>query len=326
MSTEITALNERVKQESTIVATVIDQVGRVIVGQRYLLERMVIGLLCRGHVLLEGVPGLAKTLSVSTLAAAVRAGFQRIQFTPDLLPADITGTLIYNQKDGSFIPRKGPVFTNFVLADEINRASPKTQSSLLECMAEFQVSADGVTRLLPVPFFVIATENPIEYRGVYPLPEAQLDRFLMRLRMGYPTAAQEVAVLERQVREHPIAAVRSVAGCEVIGELQQAVRQVFLEASVKEYMVALTTATREHPMVALGASPRGSLGLMRASQALAAMAGREFVIPDDVKAVAEPVLSHRLILRPEAPADNVSGAQIIEEILGQVPAPALTRS
>jgi len=307
-------------------SAIIEQVETVIIGKRRTVELALAALLCNGHVLLEDIPGVGKTTLAKALAAASGCTYKRIQFTPDLLPADVTGTSIFNQKTGDFEFRPGPVFANFVLADEINRASPKTQSSLLECMAEFQVSADGVTRLLPVPFFVIATENPIEYRGVYPLPEAQLDRFLMRLRMGYPTAAQEVAVLERQVREHPIAAVRSVAGCEVIGELQQAVRQVFLEASVKEYMVALTTATREHPMVALGASPRGSLGLMRASQALAAMAGREFVIPDDVKAVAEPVLSHRLILRPEAPADNVSGAQIIEEILGQVPAPALTRS
>jgi MoxR-like ATPase len=305
---------------------IIEQVETVIIGKRRTVELALAALLCNGHVLLEDIPGVGKTTLAKALAAASGCTYKRIQFTPDLLPADVTGTSIFNQKTGDFEFRPGPVFANFVLADEINRASPKTQSSLLECMAEFQVSADGVTRPLPVPFFVIATENPIEYRGVYPLPEAQLDRFLMRLRMGYPTAAQEVAVLERQVREHPIAAVRSVAGCEVIGELQQAVRQVFLEASVKEYMVALATATREHPMVALGASPRGSLGLMRASQALAAMAGREFVIPDDVKAVAEPVLSHRLILRPEARADNVSGAQIIEEILGRVPAPALTRS
>ena len=307
-------------------STIIEQVETVIVGKRHTVELALAALLCNGHVLLEDIPGVGKTTLAKALAIASGCTYKRIQFTPDLLPADITGTSIFNQKTADFEFRPGPVFANFVLADEINRASPKTQSSLLESMAEFQVSADGVTRLLPSPFFVIATENPIEYRGTYPLPEAQLDRFLLRLRMGYPTAAQEVTVLERQVLEHPINAVRPVAGCDVIVALQNAIRQVFLEASVKEYMVALTAATREHALVALGASPRGSLGLMRASQALAAMAGREFVIPDDVKAVAEPVLAHRIILRPEARADDLTGREVVEEILRQVPAPALTRS
>ena len=304
----------------------IEQVETVIIGKRRTIEFALAALLCNGHVLLEDIPGVGKTMLAKALAKASGCTYKRIQFTPDLLPADITGTSIFNQKTAEFEFRPGPVFANIVLADEINRASPKTQSSLLECMAEFQVTTDGVTRPLPSPFFVIATENPIEYRGTYPLPEAQLDRFLMRLQMGYPSPAQEITVLERQVIEHPIYSVQPVAGCEVMGMLQRALREVFLETSIKQYMVALTTATREHSLVALGASPRGSLGLMRASQALAAMAGREYVIPDDVKAVAEAVLAHRLILRPEARAENETGRRIVQEILAQVPAPAVTRS
>jgi MoxR-like ATPase len=302
---------------------VVNEIETVIVGKRCAVELVVIGLLCNGHILIEDIPGVGKTMLARALAAALGAKYRRIQFTPDLLPADITGTSIFNQKTAEFSFRPGPIFTNVLLADEINRATPKTQSSLLEGMEEFQVTVDGASHPLERPFFVIATENPIEYRGTYPLPEAQLDRFLMRISLGYPSPQEEVVILDRQVKEHPIHAVKPVVGREEVVRMQQHIRDIHIDPSLKQYMVDIVTATRDHPMLALGASPRASLGLMRTGQARAAIQERDFVLPDDVKALAAPVLLHRLILKPEARVRLGEVASIVEEILDQVPVPAV---
>jgi MoxR-like ATPase len=301
----------------------IEAIETVIVGKHESVQLIVIGLLCNGHILIEDIPGVGKTMLARSLAAALGAQYRRIQFTPDLLPADITGTSIFNQKTGEFSFRPGPIFTNILLADEINRATPKTQSSLLEGMEEFQVTVDGATRLLDRPFFVIATENPIEYRGTYPLPEAQLDRFLMRISLGYPTPEQEVIVLERQVKQHPIYSVKPVVQKDEVLQMQESVREVHIDASLKQYMVDIVTATRDHPLLALGASPRASLGLMRTGQARASLLGRDFVLPDDVKALAASVLCHRLILKPEARLRQSDLVSLVHEILDRVPVPAV---
>jgi MoxR-like ATPase len=303
--------------------TITDQIETVIVGKHGVVELVVIGLLCNGHILIEDIPGVGKTTLAKALAATLGATYRRIQFTPDLLPADITGTSIFNQKTGEFAFRPGPVFTNVLLADEINRATPKTQSSLLECMEEFQVTVDGATRKLERPFFVMATENPIEYRGTYPLPEAQLDRFLMRISVGYPTPEEEVVVLERQVKEHPIHSVKPVVEKEEVLRMQERIKDVHIDPSLKQYLVELVSETRRHPMLALGASPRASLGLMRTGQARAGLYGREFVLPDDIKALAPLVLCHRLLLKPEARARHTDAAEIVAEVLDQVPVPAV---
>jgi len=300
-----------------------EQIETVIVGKREAVELVVVGLLCNGHVLIEDIPGVGKTMLARALAAALGARYRRIQFTPDLLPADITGTSIFNQKTGEFAFRQGPIFANVLLADEINRATPKTQSSLLEGMEEFQVTVDGATHELERPFFVIATENPIEYRGTYPLPEAQLDRFLMRISLGYPSPEDEVEVLERQVKRHPIHSVRPVVPKEEVLRMQESIRDVHIEPSLKQYMVDIVAATREHPLLALGASPRASLGLMRTGQTRAALRGRDYVLPDDVKALATPVLGHRLILKPEARVREGDMASLVNGILDEVPVPAV---
>lgn len=302
---------------------IIEEIETVIVGKRQAVETIVVGLLCSGHILIEDIPGVGKTMLAKALAGALGAIYRRIQFTPDLLPADVTGTSVFNQKTGEFAFRQGPVFTNVLLADEINRATPKTQSSLLECMEEFQVTVDGATHMLDRPFFVIATENPIEYRGTYPLPEAQLDRFLMRVSIGYPTAEEEIVVLDRQVKEHPIKAVKAVVEREDVLRMQQSVKDVHIDPSLKQYMVQLVGETRNHPMLALGASPRASLGLMRIGQARAALQGREFVLPDDIKALAAPVLCHRLILKPEARVRQADVAELVAEIVDSVPVPVV---
>ena len=300
-----------------------DQIETVIVGKREAVELVVVGLLCNGHVLIEDIPGVGKTMLARALAAALGARYRRIQFTPDLLPADITGTSIFNQKTGEFAFRQGPIFANVLLADEINRATPKTQSSLLEGMEEFQVTVDGATHELERPFFVIATENPIEYRGTYPLPEAQLDRFLMRISLGYPSPEDEVVVLERQVKQHPIHSVHPVVRKEEVLRMQESIRDVHIDPSLKQYMVDIVAATRKHPLLALGASPRASLGLMRTGQTRAALRGRDYVLPDDVKALATPVLGHRLILKPEARVREGDMASLVNGILDQVPVPAV---
>jgi MoxR-like ATPase len=304
-------------------AAIIEEIETVIVGKRQAVETIVVGLLCSGHILIEDIPGVGKTMLAKALAGALGATYRRIQFTPDLLPADVTGTSVFNQKTGEFAFRQGPVFTNVLLADEINRATPKTQSSLLECMEEFQVTVDGATHMLDRPFFVIATENPIEYRGTYPLPEAQLDRFLMRVSIGYPTAEEEIVVLDRQVKEHPIKAVKAVVTREDVLRMQQSVKDVHIDPSLKQYMVQLVAETRNHPMLALGASPRASLGLMRTGQARAALQGREFVLPDDIKALAAPVLCHRLILKPEARVRQADVAELVAELVDSVPVPVV---
>jgi len=304
-------------------AVIIEEIETVIVGKRQAVETIVIGLLCSGHILIEDIPGVGKTMLAKALAGSLGATYRRIQFTPDLLPADVTGTSVFNQKSGEFAFREGPVFTNVLLADEINRATPKTQSSLLECMEEFQVTVDGATHMLDRPFFVIATENPIEYRGTYPLPEAQLDRFLMRVSIGYPTAEEEIVVLDRQVKEHPIKAVKAVVAREDVLRMQESVKDVHIDPSLKQYMVQLVAETRNHPMLALGASPRASLGLMRTGQARAALQGRDFVLPDDVKALAGPVLCHRLILKPEARVRQADVAELVAEIVDSVSVPVV---
>jgi len=302
---------------------VMDEIETVIVGKHQAVELVVVGLLCNGHILIEDIPGVGKTMLARSLAAALGAAYRRIQFTPDLLPADVTGTTIFNQKTAEFAFRAGPIFTNVLLADEINRASPKTQSSLLEVMEEFQVTVDGTTHQLERPFFVIATENPIEYRGTYPLPEAQLDRFLMRINLGYPNPDEEVVVLDRQIKQHPIYSVERVLESEEVLRMQQSVRDVHIDSSLKEYLVDLVARTRQHPMLSLGASPRASIGLMRTGQARAAIQGRDFVLPDDIKALAEPVLCHRLIVKPEARVRQTQAADIVAEIMEEAPVPVV---
>ena len=304
-------------------ARLIEQIETVIVGKRQTVRLTVAGLLCGGHILIEDIPGVGKTMLAKALAKALECEFKRIQFTPDLLPADVLGVSIYNQATGQFEFREGPIFANVVLADEINRATPKSQSALLEAMEEFQVTADGRTRELPRPFFVIATENPIEYEGTYSLPEAQLDRFLMRVSLGYPSPADEVDILTRQVKEHPIHRVTPVLSREDLLDLQDAVRDVAVDDSLKEYAVQLVDRTRSHPAVQLGASPRGSLGLMRCGQAVAAIAGRTYVIPEDIQGVAHAVLGHRIIVKPEHRIRGLGPEQIVGDILRSVDVPIL---
>ncbi|MBI4720307.1 MAG: MoxR family ATPase [Chitinivibrionia bacterium] len=300
---------------------IVENISKVIVGKRDSIRTLLVGLLAEGHVLLDDIPGLGKTLLAKSLARSIGASFKRVQFTPDLLPADITGFNVYNQQSGEFMFQPGPVMTHVLLADEINRTIPRTQSSLLESMEARQVTVDGKTYPLPHPFFVVATQNPIELEGTFPLPEAQLDRFLLRLRLGYPEQSEEIGILDRFQDADPLKELAPVAMPEEISALQQARRKIHVSPPVKEYIANIVIATRRMPSLRLGASPRGSLSLMRAGQALAAISGRDYVLPDDIKHLAVPVLAHRLILKEEERLKGQTQETIIEEIIGHTPVP-----
>jgi MoxR-like ATPase len=299
----------------------IDNIEKVIVGKRETVELAVIGLLCQGHLLIEDVPGVGKTMLARSLAKSIGCQFSRIQFTPDMLPSDVTGVSIYNQVSKEFEFRSGPIVAQVVLADEINRATPKTQAALLEAMDERQITVDGITHVLPLPFIVLATQNPIEYEGTFPLPEAQLDRFFLKVRLGYPTEYEEIQIMERQQFRHPIEEIEEVVAADEVIEAQEAVKSIYVSDGIKNYVVELTRRTREYPDVYLGASPRGSLSLYRAGQARAAMYGRDYVLPDDIKGLAEPALGHRVILGPAARLRDINATEVIEEILDSVPVP-----
>jgi MoxR-like ATPase len=300
---------------------IIENISRVIIGKYRGIELLLVALLADGHVLLEDVPGVGKTLLAKSLAKSIGGSFSRIQFTPDLLPADITGFNVYNQQTGRFTYQSGPIITNILLADEINRTIPRTQSSLLESMEERQVTVDGQTYLLPRPFFVIATQNPIELEGTFPLPEAQLDRFLLKLRLGYPEKDEEISMLERFREQDPFESLMASGSPAQIIELQGERKKIRISFPVREYITDIVRATRDDKALRFGASPRGSLGLMRAGQALAALRGRDFVLPDDIKQLVEPVLAHRLILTDEERLRGGTPEQLLAEILKQIPVP-----
>jgi MoxR-like ATPase len=302
----------------------VDNISRVIVGKNHAIELLLVALLADGHVLIEDIPGLGKTLIAKSLAKSIGGSFRRVQFTPDLLPSDITGFNVYNQQTGQFTFQPGPVMTHILLADEINRTIPRTQSSLLESMEERQVTVDGKTYPLPHPFFVMATQNPIELEGTFLLPEAQLDRFLLKVRLGYPDKEEEIAILERFQEKDPLLELEPVTNPGQIVELQYSRKRIRVSPPVKEYITHIVRATRHTTSLRLGASPRGSLGLMRAGQALAALRGREYVLPDDIKSLAVPVLTHRLILREEERLRGETPDHFLEEIISQIPVPAPT--
>ncbi len=295
--------------------SIIDNVERVIVGKREAIELVMVSLLCEGHVLIEDVPGVGKTMLARSVAISLGASFKRLQCTPDLMPNDVTGVSVYNQKTGEFEFRPGPAFVNILLADEVNRATPRTQSALLESMGEYQVTVDGVTRPLPRPFLVMATQNPIEYEGTFPLPEAQLDRFLMRIQIGYPTFEDEQQILTNLRRAHPIEALGQVVDGLTLPSMQSNLWDVTVDDTVRDYIIRLVRATREHYDLALGASPRGSLGLYKAAQALAAIQGRDYVLPDDVKRLAPYVLGHRLIIKPESALRGRNAQTVLKTLL-----------
>ncbi|MFN0146706.1 MAG: AAA family ATPase [Dehalococcoidia bacterium] len=300
---------------------IIENIENVIIGKERELRLAVTSLLCGGHMLIEDVPGVGKTMLARAIAVSTGCAFRRIQFTPDLLPSDVTGVSIYNQKEGDFEFRPGPIIAQVVLADEINRATPKTQSALLEAMEERQVTVDGVTHKLPAPFMVMATQNPIEYEGTFPLPEAQLDRFLIRIHLGYPSRTDEILVLDAQQTVHPVETIRQVTDAGEILQLQKAVKEIYVDPLIKQYIVELANATREHEAVYLGASPRGSLALFRTSQARALLEGRDFVTPDDVKELALVTLGHRIIMSPGAKVKGTTVADVVAGCLSRVTVP-----
>ena len=304
---------------------IIDNVSKVIVGKRPVIEQAVAALVAQGHLLVEDVPGVGKTMLAKSISVSVGCSFKRIQFTPDLLPSDVSGISVYSQQTGEFQFRPGPIMSQVVLADEINRATPKTQSALLEAMEELQVTVDGGTHHLEHPFIVMATQNPIEYEGTFPLPEAQLDRFLMRISLGYPDFDEELAVIEIQETVHPIDTLEAVATPQDVVAMQQAAKEIYVDQVVRRYIVSLVEATRDHRDVALGASPRASLGLFRASRAMALVQDRDYVIPDDIKSLAVSVIGHRLILSAPARMRGVRSADVVEDLLNQVAVPGATR-
>ena len=310
---------------TSIAREIVDNVSKVIVGKQPVIERALAAVIAQGHILIEDVPGVGKTMLAKSISSSIGCSFKRIQFTPDLLPSDIVGVSIYNQSTREFQFRPGPVMAQIVLVDEINRATPKTQSALLEAMEESQVSVDGVTRPLEQPFIVMATQNPIEYEGTFPLPEAQLDRFLMRISLGYPSFTDELSVIEQQEKTHPIDELEAVASPEDVIKLQEAAKNVYVDTAVREYIVGLIEATRNHEDVSLGASPRASLGMFRAVRGMAILRDRDYVIPDDVKELAYAVLAHRLILSPAARMRGLHTGQVIDGLLESVAVPGASR-
>lgn len=296
-------------------------VEKVIVGKRDSVRLMLIAVLCHGHALIEDVPGVGKTVLAKAIARSIGCTFRRIQFTPDLLPSDVTGVSIYNQRSGEFEFRPGPIMSQFVLADEVNRATPKTQSALLEAMEEAQITIDGLTHTLQQPFIVMATQNPIEYEGTFPLPEAQLDRFMLNISMGYPSSADEVEILGRQQHVRPIDSLAQIISADELLNIQEQIREITVAEEIKEYIVSLVSATRQHQHVYLGASPRGSLALFHAAQALAALHGRTYVQPDDVKLLVKATLSHRLIITPAARVRGITAETVLDEVVTHVPVP-----
>lgn len=305
----------------SVAERIAQSVGQVIIGKRNEIRLTVLGLISQGHILIEDIPGVGKTMMAKALAQSIGATFNRIQFTPDMLPSDVTGVSMFNQKTREFEFRAGPIMSQIVLADEINRATPKTQAALLEAMEERQVTVDGITHKMHELFLILATQNPIEYEGTFPLPEAQLDRFLLRIQLGYPSPAEELVVLSAQQYEHPINNMSKVVNVDELVAAQNAVREVYVADEIKRYIIDLVTATRKHGDVYLGASPRGSLALFRTSQTRAAMAGRDYVIPDDVKALAEVTLAHRVIVGPAARIKDISSRTIVQDVLVTTPVP-----
>lgn len=318
-------MNPAVTEARNLTEKIINNVERVIVGKRKAVEIAVVALISHGHLLIEDAPGVGKTMLARSLAKSIHCTFKRIQFTPDMLPGDITGVSVYNQKTADFEFHVGPIMAQLVLADEINRATPKVQSALLECMEERQITVDGTTHSMPTPFHILATQNPIEYEGTFPLPETQLDRFTLRINLGYPSSADEIVIIERQQYIHPIEEITPVAEAGEVLRLQETVKTIYVDSLVKQYIVALVDATRRHPAIYLGASPRGALALFRTAQAQALIQGRDFALPDDVKALAESVLAHRLILVSSAQSqDRNAKANTIAQILETLPVPGAT--